>query len=220
MAQTNCPVQIQAVAMRIARLAADGTTPAAAGNMYLTDAFTTISFEPEIEEGEDFSEKKASGGYCISYQEDATVKWLNMEMTICGPDPEIHELLVGGTLITASSNSVGWAHPAVGGAAPNGVSIEVWGKAIVGSSAPATLPYFHYVFPMTKGWQLGGREMNNGKLEVSFTGAKGYENSGFGNGPNNDVLWTPTNRVVSWSRVEAADIPTVTCGASATPTQA
>lgn len=326
MAQTDCPGSLQAVAIRITRLTDAGAIVAGAGGMIESEGLITFTSEPEVEAGEDFSQKNAAGGFCSTYKDDDQIKWMNHELTICGPDPEIHELLLGGDLfydeagvdevqlvtitgtpgggsftltyagqttatiaynaaasavedalealsniapgdvvVTGSAggpytvtfggtldetdvaqmtangagltggtspevtvttptagvtdNSIGWAMPASTEDPHTPVSVELWTKAIVGGLQHATLPYFHHVFPLTKGWKLGARSFQNGLLEVSFVGGKGYENAVWGNGPRDD--WDDiSDRMYQFKQVAAADVPTPSCGILAIPTQA
>lgn len=97
---------VYAVAMRVARLAADGTTPAGANNLYVTDALIKIDFNPEIEVGPEAMVKNAQGIPCVVAKAHDAIKRIAMAVDICTPDPELTELLAGGVVLTDVASSL------------------------------------------------------------------------------------------------------------------
>lgn len=206
------------VGMRVARLAADGTTPAGAAAMYVTDALVKLEFEPLYAQPDEISRTNAAGRACVLYQAPATLKRLTItSLEICSPDPELEEILAGGTILTNAGNTVGYAWPAVGvDPQPNGLSIEVWSRAIDANGAPAaTNPYIRWVVPRAY-LQRGAGTIEEGPFGPVFSG-RGIQNPNWGNGPAND--WTlASTRVLQWAR-ESAGPPASSGGAIAIPTQ-
>lgn len=255
---------VQAVGLRITKLDAFGAPIPGANNAYTTKAFTKFSWTPEYEEGEEIKQTAADGTTCVYYKMPDTLKQVTCEIEICNPQPEIHEMLAGGTLlgggsgapvnvtnkaltsnvatlttsaahgftvgtsvtvadvdatfngtytITAvtsntfsyaktasnvvsaaatgtvqSAGPIGWAAPAVGSVVnPNGVSIEVWSRAIVGGRLAAVNPYWRWVLPFVQTRLEGDRTLENGALASVFSGI-GLGNAAWGDGPAND--WT------------------------------
>lgn len=97
---------VHAVALRVARLAADGTTPAGANNLYVTDSLVKIDFTPEIEAGPEAMVKNAQGIPCVVFKAHNAMKRITMELDICTPDPELEELIAGGTVLTDVTSSL------------------------------------------------------------------------------------------------------------------
>lgn len=206
---------VQALRMRIARLAADGTTPAGASNMYVTDTIVKIDTKPEYVAGDDIEEKNGSGALCLTYQTQDVLKRIGITLTICTMDEELAELLGGGTVLTSTGNTVGYAMPAIGQPAmPNGISIEFWTLAIINGAPAATNPYRWWALPRAYLKRVDASYDAKGHLPVF----EGYanENPNWGNGPNNDWLLSSAR---SLQRQRVASVPASAIGYQATPVQ-
>jgi len=216
MAGWDGAASIQACALRVARLAADGSTPAGASNMYVTDAFARVAASPEVEDGEEITVPNACGKNVIAVKDADKITRLNITLELITPDPELLELLTGSQLIVATGNTVGFAYPKLNvPLTQNGVSLEVWSKATIGGSQAAALPYWRWVFPKTYNWKFTEREWANNAMGNTVEGIA-IENSAWGNGPLND--WTgPSDRVLA--AVRDAGLPTTQVGYVATPAQ-
>lgn len=187
---------IQGAAIRVTRLAADGSLATGTSASYvMTTAFTRLSFTPEFEEGEDITEKGANGEVCVSFKTNDTLKRITLELAICDPDPEFTEILAGGTLLAdgaSPSNTLGYAAPLVGSDSnPNGAAVEVWSKAIQNGRQAAVNPYYHWLFPYVQLRPTGERVIENGLLANTFSGW------GVGNGQFADG--TPVHSNVPWA---------------------
>jgi hypothetical protein len=182
MAQDNASA-VAGMAIRLTRLAADGTPVSGPSGSYVTKKFVSLGFTPEYETGDEFTTKAADGTVCASWKAPDTLKRVTLSIALCDPDPEFTEMIAGGTLLSAGGKSVGWKAPLVGiDATPNGVAIEVWAVANVGGKQAAVNPYWHFVFPYAQMHSAGERAIQNDLLATSFEGwAVG--NVGFGDGP-------------------------------------
>lgn len=202
---------INGVVVRATRLNADGTVMVGEQNSYVMKSFISLSFTPEYEEGEELTQKDASGAVCTTFRSPDTLKRVNLELSICEPDPEFTELVSGGLLLQDENEStVGWAAPEIGvDANPNGVAIEVWSNAIQGGKRAANNPYWRWLFPYAILRQSGDRVIENGLLANSFEGwAVG--NAPFGAGPggaNAGSPW-PFTSARAYQYARAADTPT------------
>lgn len=204
----DCLAQVQVCALRVGRLSSTGAPSLGASNMYVTDNLISIAITPEVEEGDEFLQKNGCGSICINYRSHDQIKRLGVELSLCTPDPELSEILSGGTRLTNGA-AVGWAIEALANqTAPNGVSLEFWTRRIDDSGAPdATYPYAWWTMPRVY-LKPGGRTFENGPLISEFTGFA-IENAVWGNGPNND--WPVASiRSIQW--IPTATIPTATCG--------
>ena len=192
MATQDFAASIQGVALRVTRLDALGNPLNGPGDSFTTNAFMRWSFTPEYEEGDEIAEKAANGGICVAYKAADTLKRITVELAICNPDPELTSLTSGGKLLRKNlgtfadpeHRSVGWASPAVGdNPSGNGVSIEVWSRAIKDGKPASVLPYWHWVFPYVLLRSSGDRVIENGLLANTFEGY-GLGNSAYGTGPD------------------------------------
>ncbi len=102
MSQVDVPAFVQACAIRIARLASDGTTPAGATNGYVTRNLIKMSVKPEIESGQEFTIRDACGGLPVIYKDRDIIKRYSAEIEFMTSDPEVAELMVAAPLITGS----------------------------------------------------------------------------------------------------------------------
>lgn len=121
---------IQGVCIRASRLAADGSIATGASASYVMSAFIRTSFTPEYEEGEEIQEKGADGNLCVYYKALDTLKRVTLELSICEPDPELTEILAGGTLLAATS---GTSTTLAGPAAIGDTTVSLTANSGVGS---------------------------------------------------------------------------------------
>lgn len=218
MAQPDNPVQIQGCAIRVARCAADGSTPAGASNMYVSGQFATISFKPVYEAGLEFVPRNACGALTATYLDRDILKRWTVDIELTTPDPELSEILTGGAIVTASGQTIGQLAVPTGLNAPgNGCSLEVWTKAIIGGQQAPTNPWLRYVAPLGY-YQDSDVTITNADSNKVFTGFI-VENVNGGNGPNNDYPASMTPMLRSLGRFRDSTIPTAAVGYQATPAQ-
>lgn len=136
MAGNDCMISLQVCALRVARLNSDGTTPAGATNMYLSNDIARLDITPNYEAGDEITLKSGCGSIAAAYKDVDRLKRADVALTMLTTDPELYELLAGFSLITSGGQSVGAAAPAVGATPPAGVSLEVWTKAWKGGGPP------------------------------------------------------------------------------------
>lgn len=180
---------VNGVALRVSRLDADGFILPGSNTVYTQKAFMSFQFTPEMEEGEEITEKNADGSICYSSQERSTLKRVTLSLSVCSPDPELEELLLGGTIFKTGDEVVGYAAPEAGTVAnPDGIAIEAWSRAMNASGKPiAGAGFYHWVFPYGAFAPSGDRVFENGLMANEYEGwAVG--NGNFGSGP--DGSWT------------------------------
>lgn len=177
---------------------------------YVTQSFISVSFTPEYEDGDEFTQKNAAGGVCVTFKAPDTLKRINLSVAICDPNPELTSLLGGGVTLGASATVEGWAAPKVGeDPTPNGVAIEVWSKAIVDGKPAATKPYWHWIFPYAKMRESGERVVQNDILATEFEGWS-VGNLKFAAGPGAPAWAYPqvADRPYSYARTDSVPAAT------------
>jgi hypothetical protein len=214
---------IQGVAIRVTRLDEQGNLLSGPLDSYTTSAFIRTSFTPNMEEGDEITEKAADGTICVSYKSPATLKDISLEVAICEPDPELTNLMSGGLLLSGylgktpadPSNPVagedtrqvalGWASAQVGeDPSGNGVAVEVWSRAIQNGKPANNKPFFHWIFPFVKTRLTGDRVIENGLLATTFEGT-GLGNINFRSGPDGRWQWpAATDRPYLYARADTA----------------
>lgn len=185
---------VNGVALRVSRLDADGFIMPGSNTVYTQKAFMSFQFTPEMEDGEEITEKNADGSICYSSQERSTLKRVTLSLSVCSPDPELEELLLGGTIFKSGDEVLGYASPQAGEVAnPNGIAIEAWSRAMDASGKPvAGSGFYHWVFPYGAFAPSGDRVMENGLMANEYEGwAVGNEN--FGTGPDGSWRFTSSS---------------------------
>lgn len=196
---------VQGVALRVVQLDESGNAIVGTETAWQTNAFMKFGFTPQYTNGTDIEEKSADGNICVYYRTADVLKSVNFTLEICAPDPELTEMLTGGTLLTSGADTVGYASAEIGvDGTPNGVALEVWSKAIVAGRPAVVNPYWRWVFPFAKMKFSGDRTMENGKMGSAFEGW-GYGNAEYGTGGGSDWNYT-TASPFQYARVATAPL--------------
>jgi hypothetical protein len=203
-----------ALGMRATKLDETGLPIVGSNNAYVSDALIKVEVGLEYEDAKEVVQLNGSGIACVNYQAPYTLKRGTLKgLQICQPDPNLKQFLIGGETISDTSvppKQIGYRAPLVGvEEIPNGVSLEFWTRAIIGSANAGTLPYFHWVVPRcylipSGSWVLAA----DSSLTPEFDGY-GVQNPAWGKGPNNDFLY-PSDRV--WTYVREAALPDFDAG--------
>lgn len=219
MAQTDDTREVFFERLRVARLATDGTCVAGADNGYVTDKVVRFAIKPNRRAGKEIAKDDGRGNQCFNLKvPDVTTRY-DVELEICGSDPELTELLAGGVIFRAgaSTTTTGYRPPRLGAiGVPNGTSIEGWSDAVDAQGAPLpTLPFMRYAFPKVfldgGDWSLEADAKGN-----LFTGYA-IENANWGDGPFND--WSGPSAIAAWQRYRVASLPAASLGYSTVPAQ-
>jgi hypothetical protein len=193
---------VQGAALRVTRLLSTGATATGASASYVMNKFVRVSFTPEYEEGEEFTEKTADGSVCVTFKAPDTLKRVNLEVAICEPDVEFTELVSGGILLADGGVNVGYAAAETGtDPTPNGNALEVWSYAVANGTREG---FFRWLFPYVQLRPTGERVIENGLLANTFEGW-GLGNADFGDGPQNDWPYTSER---AWAYIKTDIAPT------------
>ncbi len=121
-------------------------------NVY--DAFTTISIEANVEEGETAFERKANGDVCINERDPNLLQDLTVSMTLCQVKPELISQLTGWPVTRdADGNATGF--DIMSGVSDAEVAVEIW-SGVAGIDCGQGARYGYNVLPCTSGWQIDG----------------------------------------------------------------
>jgi len=173
--------------MRITRLDSFGNVAPTANNSYVTDKPIDLKVKPVMEAGE---EKTLKGGcVCLvaSIKEPDLFKRIEFEFEDGAFEPGMIEMMTGSPVVLDTSTipvPIGNMFPdnlACGDSPPPAVAIEAWQDAYDVDHQDPLLPYFYWVFPMTK-WAW-----SDGDLGADFAAPKltGYSvaNGQWSHGP-------------------------------------
>lgn len=213
---------VYALYLRVCRLNPDGTPKVGTGNLFTTDGLVSIAFGLEYTEGEEIEKKNGAGKVCVYYKAPDTLKRLTVaSLEICSPNPELYEMLAGGSVLTSGTGetmrSVGYQAPEVGtNPNPDGVSIEAWSAAVIDGSPAAVDPYVWWVLPRTYLRPDGNVELGADAVGATFSGW-GNQNASWGAGPLGDWEFD-SERVYQWVRTDTVPTPSTSAEAVPAPT--
>lgn len=211
----ECLPSVQFCAMRAARLDPNGVPTPGANNLYVTDKAGSITFTPVYRDGQEFNLITGCGATILDYQDNARLRWWSVEGGLTIPDPQLHELLFGGVVLT-DGDAVGWASPALlAQNNPNGISIEFWTKQVnEDGDLDPDFPYLWWIMPKVQDLRPGAKNAENAAMNNPFTGGRAVQNANWFDGPLND--WpVRSDRAVEF--IPTDSIPDAVCGYQSTP---
>lgn len=118
------------------------------------DAFTTVSIEANVEEGETAFERKANGDVCINERDPNLLQDLTVSLTLCQVQPEVISLLTGWP-VTRDTDGDAVGFDILSGVSDAEAAIEIW-SGVSGIDCGSGARYGYNVLPCTSGWQIDG----------------------------------------------------------------
>ncbi len=210
MAEQPALPHVHGLRMRVTNLDQNGVPTPGTDQMYVTDAFTKVSVDPQYTNGGTIERKNAQGVTCTYYKSADSFTSCNIEIELCSPDPYLSAMLGGGKVITGDTpERTGFAAPALGAVADDGgLGIEVWGRRIDDGEEDVDSPYSWWLYPRVKNLRQGSFEHGDSDLVPAFTG-QAYENPNWYDGPTNDWL-SDSDRV--FQNMPTDELPTAQVG--------
>lgn len=175
---TKCFSSVRGRVARFTKLNNAGTPQSDPRGMVTTDGFITVSYAPEIKDGEEIEVINASGGLCVSDTSPPQLKWFNVEIEFCNIDPSAINLLTGNEIVTdTGANDVGFrVKEAIGTA---NFALEVWTD--IPASSPKAFGYF--LLPYVVQGVVQDFTIENDALTMTVK-ARTAKGSGWGTGPH------------------------------------
>lgn len=204
--------------IRITRLE-DCCTPPPEGtecSLAVFDAFTTVSIEANVEEGETAFERKANGDVCINERDPDLLQDLTVSLTLCQVQPEVVSMLTDWPVTRdADGDAVGF--DVMSGVSDAEAAIEIW-SGVSGIDCGQGARYGYNVLPCTSGWQIDG-EIEWAGIDTIFAitlTATAKDNHAWGSGPYAvqldelgapGPLLDPMQSPGSLARIMSTDVP-------------
>jgi hypothetical protein len=202
--------------LRVTRLGITGAPLVGAGNCYCSDSLVKIELGLEYEDAKEVTQLNGQGIACVNYQAPYTLKRGTISgLQICQPDPNLLAFLIGGDVVsdevTPVPNDIGYRAPVVGvEEQPNGVSIEAWSRAVIGSAYARTLPFMHWIIPQSYVIPSGTWALASDAAMLPEFEGYCVQDPAWGTGPLNDFEAMPTDRV--WQYLREATVPDLSVG--------
>ena len=155
--------------VRLTRLDACGVPVVGACSSIVTDGFITVEFAPEIESGEEYTQKNAWGDFCVSEKDADRMKWVNVSMEMCEVNPDVLDLIAGAETISDGTDTIGAAFGENGSL--DAFAIEVWTKQAGGTCDGGSPEWGYFCVPFATNGQIDGSvTIENGTLSVTVKG--------------------------------------------------
>jgi hypothetical protein len=154
-----------------------GAPETGAGNKLVLSNISEISWEEQIDEGDEVTERNFGGQKCYSDTGQDEITYVNVNVTSCGINPALDSFLMGSTLHTDGGDVVGYSRVDLAAGSTN-VAIEVLMKLDTDAcTGGGTAPVAGWFFPLVKNWRPSGATTLNGSdlVKPQYAG-KGYKN--------------------------------------------
>jgi hypothetical protein len=173
--------------MRVTLLDDTGNVHSGSNNYYVTDKLVQLQFTPEVETGSDRTLKSGCDCIIATAKFPDLLKRFNFEIQLGQLEPGLVALMLGGAMISSGGSPIGFDWPdnlECGQTPPPKVAIEVWSYVWDIDHQDPTLPYWHWIWPMSQ-WQVGQSTLNSDVLVPVLTGFS-RANPTWGHGPYTD----------------------------------
>ena len=207
---------VQLCALRVSKLAADGSLDYGPNSLYVTDTAISLQVGPVMQDGEDIIVTNGCGDVMVDYASPPAYRRVDIELSLAIPEPELVFLLTRNSrLLKLDGETVGWGHPELFKRfTDEGVCLEGWQKRIVGGVVGVPSAW-RWIFPRVNKMQVGQRTLENGSVETVLMG-HGYMNVNIGNGPVDDFDSLTDDPIVGpYDYVEDVAIPEAEIGLQA-----
>lgn len=183
---------IRGRALRVTRLDGCGNPVAGPDSVVTTKGFISVGLTSNTEEGEAISVTNANGDVCISDTPAPKFTGYGIEITLCGVDPNLVNLLTGQPLVYDGAvipEAIGFRVNSGVDLDDSGFAIELWSGVPSTVCEPGQSQAFGYLLvPFVKGGVLGDLTVENGPVNFTVTGAQSKDGSSWGVGPYDVTL--------------------------------
>ncbi len=127
---------VKGLASRATKIDSCGKPIEGAGNRIVTAGFISFKLTPVTKDAQDIEQTNAEGKVCIKDRTPPERKWYDVELTLCGVDPEYISLLTGEPVILDyDGNVIGIADKSAVDA-DYGAAIEIWAGGSTDDDCP------------------------------------------------------------------------------------
>jgi hypothetical protein len=157
--------------IRITRLDACGSPVVGACSSIVTEGFISVEFAPEIESGEEYTQKNAWGDFCISEKDVDRTKWVNVNLSMCEINPDLLDVIGGANPILDADGTDTIGASFGQDSSLEAFAIEVWTKQAGGSCEGGNAEWGYFVAPFCVNGALAGSvTVENGVMSMDMTG--------------------------------------------------
>lgn len=189
---TKCFSLIRGRSLRATKLDGCGNPVPGSQSTVTTDGYISVALTANTEEGETIDIVNAAGKRCVYDVPAPTFTGYGIEITLCGVDPNLVNLLTGQPLVFDDETVpevVGFRINSDVDLDDSGFGLELWTGLPSAACEPGeTQQYGYLLVPFVKGGVLGDFTVENGAVNFQITGALSKDGSGWGVGPYDVIL--------------------------------
>jgi hypothetical protein len=188
---TQCPTFIRGRALRVTRLDGCGAAVPGSKSTVVSKGFISVGLTANTEEGEEIRVTNANGDLCISDTPAPKFTGYELEINLCGVDPDMIALFTGNQIVYNEETvpeAVGFRVNSSVDLDNSGFALELWTGVAGDACAGGTQTYGYMLIPFVKGGILGDFTVENGAVNFIISGAQSKDGTAWGVGPYDVVL--------------------------------
>lgn len=187
MAQAGCFGARNLVAIRAARIEADGSRicPNIDGGAAMTGGVISFSAALRIDQGQTDVQRDGDGNVCNTRTSDDVMTGVDLTLELCILDWEMIETLTGGIIAVSAGTTYGWEYRKSSDVVPH-TEFQAWARTWDGAGAATSAYAYTQLGFFNTTWIPGTITAQENALSFPLTG-KGSENSNIHIGSFNDI---------------------------------
>lgn len=188
---TQCPAFIRGRALRVTRLDGCGSPVPGSKSQVVSKGFISVGLTANTEDGEEIKVTNANGDLCISDTPAPKFTGYELEVNLCGVDPDMIALFTGNEIVyneETSPEAVGFRVNSGVNLDSSGFALELWTGVAGQSCSDGVQSYGYLLIPFVKGGVLGDFTVENGAVNFVIQGAQSKDGAAWGVGPYDVVL--------------------------------
>lgn len=178
---TECWDPIRGRALRVTKLNACGAWVAGPKMVVTSGGFVSVGLKFQYEDGEKTRKKNAAGDLCLSDPGKAALGAIDVEINLCGVDPDLWSIISGQPLVVdRNGDSTGVR---IGEVVNSNWALEVWTD--IGSAAcseDGAVPYGYLLLPFMYGGRVGDMSVEEKAMDLTLSSST-KRGSSWGVGP-------------------------------------
>lgn len=156
--------------IRVTRLNACGVAVVGTCSSVVSTGFITVTWEPEVEAGEQYTQKNAYGDPCIDEKDADYVKWVNVGISMCEVDPDLLSIVANWDPLIAGVDTIGAGLTNRRNDA-SAFALEVWTKQAGSACVGGSPEWGYFVGSFVKNGSVDGSiEISNGTMSIDMKG--------------------------------------------------
>lgn len=170
--------------MRVTRLDGCGAPVVGDSSTSVSSGFISVAFAAQTTEAEVIEVTNADGKICARDTGSPQFNGYNLDITFCGVEPCIIEMLTGQPVVMdATDEVIGFRMNSKVDQTAQGFALEVW-TGIPGEACASGAGTFGYILvPFVSSGVVGDFTVENAAINFTVTGASTKDGNGWGTGP-------------------------------------